>query len=620
MGQSFREALQEDRVFVFDGAMGTMLYGKGMYINRCYDEINLSAPKMVLEIHQEYVKAGAEILESNTFGANRFKLTPHGLNEQLAEINYKGVKLARDAARAGQWVAGAIGPLGIRIEPWGPTSVDEAKEAFKEQAEALLDGGIDLFIIETFTDLNEIHQAILAVRELCDLPIVAQMTVLEDGNSSFGTSPEIFTKRLEEWGADVIGLNCSVGPQIMLETIERMAQVTKRKLSAQPNAGLPKNVEGRNIYLASPEYIGEYAKRLILAGARFIGGCCGTTPEHIKQIVSGARMLSPHKVSPFITVKDVEKKEERPPVELVPRELKSVFAKRIVEGKFVTSVEITPPRGADPKTVLDSIQILKDAGVDGVKIPDGPRAQMRMGAAWLALLVKQQVGMEPILHYCCRDRNLLAMQSDLLGMYAAGLRNILIITGDPPKMGPYPDATAVFDVDAIGLTNMATRLNQGLDIGGNPIGQPTGWHIGVGVNPGATDLDHEIRRFEWKVGAGAEYAITQPVFDVEKLITFMDRIKHCKIPVLAGIWPLTSLRNAEFMNNEVPGASVPPPIMERMRKPKTKEEGREEGLAIAREMLAQVRHIVQGAQVSAPFGKVQYALDVFDDAQGAVVK
>lgn len=619
MAQSFREALQEDRVFVFDGAMGTMLYGKGMYINRCYDEINLSAPKLVLEIHQEYIKAGAEILESNTFGANRFKLTPHGLNEQLAEINYKGVKLAREAARAGQWVAGAIGPLGIRIEPWGPTSVDEARAAFKEQAEALLDGGIDLFIIETFTDLNEIHQAILAVRELCDLPIVAQMTVLEDGNSSFGTSPEIFTKRLEEWGADVIGLNCSVGPQVMLETIERMAQVTKKKLSAQPNAGLPKQIEGRNIYLASPEYIGEYAKRLILAGARFIGGCCGTTPEHIKQVVSSAHMLSPHKVTPFISVKDVEKKEERPPVELVPRELKSVFAKKIVEGKFVTSVEITPPRGADPKAVLDSIQVLKDAGVDGVNIPDGPRAQMRMGAAWLALLVKQQVGMEPILHYCCRDRNLLAMQSDLLGMYAAGLRNILIITGDPPKMGPYPDATAVFDVDAIGLTNMATRLNQGMDIGGNPIGQPTGWHIGVGVNPGATDLDHEIRRFEWKVGAGAEYAITQPVFDVEKLVVFMDRIKHCKIPVLAGIWPLTSLRNAEFMNNEVPGASVPPPIMERMRKPKTKEEGREEGLAIAREMLAQVRHIVQGAQVSAPFGKVQYALDVFGDKQSAIV-
>lgn len=606
--RDFKEALHEDRVYLFDGAMGTMLYSKGVYINRSFEELNLVEPRLVQEIHRAYVKSGAQILITNTFAANRVKLAARGLEEQIKEINYKGAKIAREAAGEDLYVAGDIGPLGIRIEPWGPTSVDEAKEAFKEQAEALLDGGVDLFVLETFSDLNEIHQAIRAVRELCDLPIVAQMTVADDGNSSYGTSPEIFTKRLDEWGADVIGINCSVGPRVTLETIEKMVPVTRKKLSAQPNAGYPRNIDGRNIYLASPEYMAKYAKRFIQVGVKFVGGCCGTTPEHIKAIANEVKALSPsRKISVTMVPED-----QRPQVQPIPRREKSSFARKICEGRFVASVEIVPPKGCDPSGVLQGVRLLKEAGIDAVNIPDGPRAMSRMGAIPLAAIIEREVGIEAIFHYCCRDRNLLGMQSDLLGAYALGLRNILIITGDPPKMGPYPDATAVFDVDSIGLTNMVRQMNQGMDIGGNPIGKPTGWHIGVGVNPGAIDLDREIKRFEWKVDAGAEFAVTQPVFDVEVLKKFLKRIEHCRIPVIAGIWPLTSLRNAEFMNNEVPGVSVPPPVMERMRKAEGKEKAREEGLAIAREALMEVMELVQGVQISAPFGKVQYALDVVE--------
>lgn len=586
--------------------MGTMIYGKGVYINQCYDELNLSRPELVSEIHRAYVKAGAEILETNTFGANRYKLDGYGLGEQVQIINYRAVKLAREAARDDVFVAGAIGPLGLRIEPFGPTSADEAKEAFKEQAQALLEGGADLIVIETFSDLAEILQAIRAVKELGDVPVVAQMTVQTDGLSSYGTEPELIAKRLDEWGADVIGLNCSVGPQIMLEAIEKMAPATKARLSAQPNAGLPRAVHGRSMYFSAPEYFGKYARRFIQAGVKFVGGCCGTTPEHIHEIVNAVRALSPRQ--PRFNVRVSE--EQKQAVEQVARADKSRFAKKISGRQFVTSVEIVPPKGCDPKEIVQSARLLREAGVDAVNIPDGPRATSRMGALPLAVILEQQVGIEPVLHYCCRDRNLLSMQSDLLGAYALGLRNILIITGDPPKMGPYPSATAVFDVDSIGLTNLVRMLNSGFDVGGNPIGQPTGWHIGVGCNPGAVELDNEVKRFEWKVDAGAEFAITQPVFDTAQLREFLRRIEHCRIPVIAGIWPLTSLRNAEFMNNEVPGITVPVAVMERMRKAEGKEAARQEGIQIAREMLLEVREHVQGAQVSAPFGRVQYSLDV----------
>jgi homocysteine S-methyltransferase len=612
--EPFQELLSTDRILVFDGAMGTMLYAKGVYINRCYDELNLSNPDLVREIHTEYIRAGADVIETNTFGATAHKLQQYGLEGSLHEINAIAAKVAREAAGDRAYVAGAIGPLGLRIEPYGPTSFDEARDLFKAQAIALLEGGVDLFCLETFSDVSEIRQAIAAIRELCNLPIIAQMTIMTDGNTMFGTTPELFTERLDTWGADVIGLNCGVGPAIILSALEKMREVTKKKLSAQPNAGLPRDVQGRQFYMCSPEYMSKFAKRFIQSGAKFIGGCCGTTPSHIKLISDSVRAASPRAQRIAFTPGATVTVEATPPdIHVVPPAERSAWGRKIADGEFVTSVEVLPPKGVDAKKTLDSIRLLKDAGVDGVNIPDGARAQSRMSALATAVLVEQQIGIESVLHYCCRDRNLLGMMSDLLGAAALGLRNILVITGDPPKMGPYPDATAVFDIDSIGLTNMVNKLNHGLDLGNNPIGEPTAFCIGVGVNPGAINLDEEIKRFEWKVEAGAQYAITQPVFDTDQLRDFLKRIEHVRIPIIAGIWPLVSYRNAEFLHNEVPGVRVTPSIMERMRNASaiSKEAGRDEGLKIARESLIEVRDEIQGVQVSAPFGNVKYALEVF---------
>lgn len=613
--RDFREILDNDSIYVFDGAVGTRLYDKGIYINRSYDELNLAAPDLVREVHEEYIAAGADIIETNTFGATRHKLISYGLEKKLRDINVAAARIAREAAGDKVFVAGAIGPLGLRIEPFGPTSFDEAKTMFREQVEGLLEGGVDLFILETFSEVPEIEQAILAVRELSDLPIVAQMTIQMDGKTTFGTTPESFTAELDDLAVDVIGLNCGMGPNHTLNALEKMRTVTTKRLSAQPNAGLPRDVQGRQFYMGSPEYMAEFSRRFVQAGAKFVGGCCGTTPTHIKLISEAIRSVSPRQSISEARKQSVNVRELKPiDIEVVAPEERSRWSAKIARGEFVTSVEVLPPKGCDADATLDSIRLLKDAGVDGVNIPDGPRAQTRMSAMATAVLVEREIGIEAVLHYCCRDRNLLGMMSDLLGAAAMGLHNLLIITGDPPKMGPYPDATAVFDIDAIGLTNMANKLNHGLDLGNNPIGKPTAFSIGVGVNPGAVNQDEEIRRFEWKVEAGAEYAITQPVFDTEQLRYFLKRIEHVRIPIVAGIWPLISYRNAEFMHNEVPGVNVTPESLERMRiaSDKSKEHARDEGIAIARESLSDVRDVIQGVQVSAPFGNVKYALQVFD--------
>lgn len=607
--------MDSEGVYVFDGAVGTRLYDKGIYINRSYDELNLIAADLVREVHEEYVRAGAEIIETNSFGATYHKLLPYGLEGKLREINIAAARIAREAAGEKAFVAGAIGPLGIRIEPFGPTSFDEAKSLFKAQAEGLAEGGVDLFVLETFSELSVIEQAIRAVREVCDLPVFAQMAIQMDGNTTFGTSPEQFAAEIDRLGADVVGLNCGMGPNHVLTALEKMRAVTSRHLSAQPNAGLPRDVQGRQFYMGSPEYMATFARRFVQAGARFVGGCCGTTPTHIKLIADAIRSISPRQAQVFVPSKPAEVLDLKPAdVTVVPAEHRSNWAAKVERGEFVTSVEVLPPKGCDAEKTLESIRLLKDAGVDAVNIPDGPRAQTRMSAQATAVLVEREIGIEAVLHYCCRDRNLLGMMSDLLGAAALGLHNLLIITGDPPKMGPYPDATAVFDIDSIGLTNMVNKLNHGVDIGNNPIGKPTAFSIGVGVNPGAVNLDEEIRRFEWKVEAGAEYAITQPVFDTEQLLEFLDRISHVRIPIVAGIWPLVSFRNAEFLHNEVPGVNVTPDILERMRiaSEKGKDEARQEGIAIARESLLEVRDAIQGVQVSAPFGNVRYALQVFD--------
>jgi methionine synthase / methylenetetrahydrofolate reductase(NADPH) len=520
-------------------------------------------------------------------------------------------RLARDAAGGQARVGGSMGPLGIRIEPYGPTSVDEAREYFREQAEGLLEGGVDFFVLETFSDLLEIQQALLAVRAVSDLPVVCQMTIQDASATAYGTSPEVCAARLDEWGADVIGLNCSVGPHAILEAMEKIAKVTRRKLSAQPNAGLPREVQGRQLYMASPEYMAKYAQRLIRAGVQFVGGCCGTTPEHVKRIADAVYALSPGRSRVQVRVPEVP----APDVQVVPLEQRSRWGHKLAAAELVTSVEIVPSKGIDPSRMLAGVRLLKAAGVDAVNVPDGPRAQMRMGVLATSVLIEQKVGIETVVHYCCRDRNLLGMLSDLLGAHALGLRNLLLITGDPPKMGPYPEATAVFDIDAIGLTNLVARLNRGLDPGGNAIGEPTAFTIGVGLNPGAVEREHELNRFYWKVDAGAEYAITQPVFDADQLLECVEELEKRDIwvPIIAGIWPLVSARNAEFLANEVPGVVVPPVILERMRRAseKGKEHALAEGIAIAREMFERVRgNVVKSGQV----GRL-----VTEDFRGAMV-
>jgi len=593
-----------------DGAMGTLLYGKGIFINRCYDELNLSQPDLIRGIHHEYLQAGAEIVETNTFGGNSFRLARHGLADRVRDINFAGAQIAREATKSfDAWVAGSVGPLGVRIEPLGKTSFEEARQSFREQIKALLDGGVDLLILETFGYLEELHQAILAARDVgAKVPIVAQVTIDEEGNCLDGSTPEVFTPRLEEWQPDVIGCNCSVGPVAMLEGIERMRALTTLPLAAQPNAGIPRSVEGRNIYLCSPEYMASYARKFVAAGVRLIGGCCGTTPDHIRVMKSALRVGEARSKATSIQAAGPAKVAA---VQVPPLESRSLLGTKLASGGFVTMVEIVPPKGTDIRKEVDGAKLVKTAGVDAINIPDSPRASARMSNQALSLLIQQRVEIETILHYTCRDRNVLGIQSDLLGAAATGIRNLLCVTGDPPKMGSYPDATAVFDVDSIGLVNIVHNLNRGLDLGGNPIGAGTSFVIGVGANPGLTDMDEEIRRFAYKVEAGAEYVITQPVFDIRLLENFLQRIQEFRIPVVAGIWPLTSLRNAEFMKNEL-RVSVPDSILQRMAATQTPDAAREEGVAIAREMLVAVRDRVQGAQISAPLGRYSSALDVLE--------
>ena len=607
---TLRDLLNDGKVHVLDGAMGTMLYSKGFFLNVCYDELNVKQPKLVQEVHEAYVRAGAELLETNTFGANPVKLRTFGLADDTEQINRTAAELARKASAGRASVVGAIGPLGVRLEPFGALSREEAFAHFQRQVQGLVAGGVDGFILETFSDVDEIHQALRAVQSVSDLPVIAQMTIGDDGLTHYGTAPETFAKQLAEWGAAVIGVNCSVGPAGVLEAVEKLVKATDRPISAVPNAGLPKDVGDRKIYLASPEYMASYARRMIEAGACIVGGCCGTTPEHIKKIRDYVASVVPRH-QPVVQTRETI----APPagVKEVPLATRSHWGAKLAAGKLVTSVEIVPPKGVDPTPMLEQCRALKAAGVDAVNVPDGPRAQSRMGVLPSAILIQKEVGIETVIHYCCRDRNLLGMLSDILGAHAAGLRNILIITGDPPKMGPYPEATAVFDIDSIGLTNLVYRLNHGLDPGNNPIGAPTRWAIGVGVNPGAVELDRELSRFHWKVDAGAEFAVTQPVFDVRQLESFLKRVETYRIPIVAGIWPLVSLRNAEFLANEVPGVVVPPEVLERMRRAqdKGKEAALAEGVKIAREMFQQVKGSVQGVQVSAPFGRVEVALEVF---------
>ena len=592
---------------VFDGAMGTLLYSRGVFINRCFEEVCLSDPRLLSEIHTEYARAGADVIETNTYGANRIKLQGYGLADKVDLICRESTRLAREAAGDEVAIAGSVGPCLRPGQFLSPVNRLEVRDAYAETIAALAQAGVDLILLETFSDLEELYLALDAAAGL-SVPLFASFAFGENGKTARGLPVENVAAALEADGrVAAVGLNCGSGPSAIYEQAECVLTHTRKPLVVMPNAGIPREVEGRMLYLSSPEYFTEYAKRLIQLGARGVGGCCGTTPDHIRMAARAIKSLSG--VKRHIEIKAFQPEESH--VQPVPLAEKSRMAGKLARGEKVTSVELLPPRSSDLSTLLAKSRRCHEAGVDVINIPDGPRASARVSPMIAALAILQQVGMEPVLHYCCRDRNLIGMQSDLLGGYAVGICNFLMITGDPPKLGDYPDVTGVFDVDAIGLTQLASNLNRGLDLGGNPITPPTGILIGVGVNPCAVEPRTELERFKRKLDAGAEYAITQPVFDADALLRFLDTIAgFSTIPIITGIWPLTSYKNAEFMRNEVPGVTIPDAVMERMRRCATKEDGLRAGVEIARDIRDRIADRVAGFQVSAPFGNVELAIDV----------
>ena len=608
-----RELVEDGGVHVLDGAMGTVLYQHGVFVNKCFDELSLSNPEVVLSVHAEYVRAGAELIETNTFGANPVKLSAFALEDRTEEINEVAAKLAIQSSRGRASVLGAIGPLGIRIEPWGPTSVNEATKMFERQATGLAEGGVDGFMLETFADLDELLQAVRAVRNVAgSAPVFAQMSFGEEGATAYGTTIEVATHSLDQAGVDVIGLNCSVGPSAMLIGVERMVATTDRPVSALPNAGVPRDVRDRKIYLANPEYMGRYARRMAESGARFVGGCCGTTPEHTRFMVEllGKKRFRPVSVTRHV-VHDVEHESVVEPLPLADR---SGLGCRLASGEFVRSVELTPPSGWEPDSLLTSARCLQDAGIETVHIVDGPVHRSRIASLPAAIVIERELGFETVAHYSCRDRNMLGMVSDVLGAAAAGLRNLFLVTGDPPRGGPY-DTGGIYDIDSIGLTNVVRQLNVGRDPGGGSIGAPTSFVVGVAVNPSAMDIEEEIRRFAWKVEAGADYAVTQPIFDPVQFLKFTKLVEGFGIPLIAGLWPPASLENAEFLANEVPGVEVPPSVLDRMRRASERDETSvfEEGASIAREVLEEVRPAVAGVLISAPGGDVERAIAVLQE-------
>ncbi len=604
--KKYLEKLQQ-RPLVLDGAMGTVIYERGVFVNTCYDELVLTRPDLILGIHREYVEAGADLLLTNTFGANRMKLKPFGLADQVERICRAAVELARRAAGDSVLVAGDMGPCTAFGFPLTDAAIPEATAAFEEQVAALVAAGVDLIFLETFSDLRELLLA-AAVAYCSGLPVHASFTVNDEGESAVGHSARVFLDALHNAPhVSSIGLNCGMGPAGLFELAESLLPGTDKPLLVKPNAGLPREVGGRMLYMTSPEYFTEYAKRFIELGVRGVGGCCGTTPAHIREAAKAVKSLSG--VKRHMTVRPLTS-DEQAAIKPVPLAEKSRFAAKLARGDQVTSVEVLPPRSPDMSALLEKIRACHFAGVDAINIPDGPRASARVSPMVAALLIKNAIGIEPIPHYCCRDRNLLGMQSDVLGAAAAGLNNLLVITGDSPKTGDYPDVTGVFDIDAVGLTQMVANLNNGYDFGGNRLATPTALCIGVGANPCAIDLDREIDRYFAKIEAGAEYAITQPVFDAESLLRFAERTSRNpdNIPIVAGIWPLANYKNAEFMRNEVPGVVIPDSVMERLADCTSRDDARKIGIEIAREIMDEIAPAVAGFQVSAPLGNVNTAL------------
>ena len=599
----------KDTPLIFDGAMGTVIYEKGIFLNACYDELNLTNPDLIKSIHQSYVDAGADVILTNTFGANRIKLEKYGLADKVKEINIAGVKLARSTSED-VYVLASIGSNLSSGEILTSENLERIKASYKEQISILVDAGVDGIIFETFFDIEELLLASSIAKEF-DIPVIASMTLTKEMETPKGLSIVTALKKLDKsQSVDILGLNCSIGPHAMLSAVEKVIGSISKPLVVQPNAGHPQKRDGRMIYLSTPEYFTSYCKNYINLGVMGVGGCCGTNVEHIKEMARTIKALTG--VKKHVEISKIEVQNTN--IVVTPTIEKSNFAKKLFsESEKAISIEITPPRSVDLTPMLEKVQKCKDVGVDAINIPDGPRASARISPMVAGVMIEQKIGIEVILHYCCRDRNLIGMQSDILGGYAAGIKNYLVITGDPPKLGNYPQATAVFDVDAVGLTKVIHNLNRGEDIAGNEINPPTSILIGVGANPCAINLENEIKHFYNKIDAGAEYVMTQPVFDADTLLRFIDiTSKYKQIPVVAGIWPLVSLKNALFLKNEVPGVEIPDRIIERMEKANTKEDALKIGIEIAHEIKQKIDSSVQGYQISAPFGKVDLAINIIN--------
>lgn len=624
---SFLETL-DVRPVVFDGAMGTMLYEQGYFINRSFDEANLAKPDAVRKIHEAHVKAGAEVIETNTFSANRFLLARYGAADKVGAINEAGVKLARAACGEEAWVAGAIGPTGEGLGIMPEYKQKEVRAAYEEQTRALVDGGIDLLVLETFHHLREMRIALEVARANFDGPIVAQMSFQEDGHLLDGTAPARVAELLNSWGAHVVGVNCCEGPAIVHDVAAAMV-ATGIPVSAMPNAGRPRRLDQRTLYMATAEYFGVYARRMLKAGIRAVGGCCGTRVEHVAAVAAAVRMVgggtaraeaAAKKSAPAtITVEGIvptpteEKSGLAGKVMEVWRErLASGTQRRAPSGpsEFVVSVEVNPSPGLSTAKPIKAARKLKAAGVDVINIADGPRAAVRMSNSALALEMKKELGTEVILHVCCRDRNLLGLQSDVLGAHVLDLKNLVVITGDPPKMGDYPKATAVFDLDSIELLKLIDGLNKGVDPAGKMVGEKTSFFLATGSEPAAFDYDRELRRLEMKIKAGAEMVMTQPVYDAAVVERFLDDTAGFEVPILLGVCPLVSYRNAEFLHNEVPGMSVPEEIRQRMKDAGTGAPGVAEGVAIAREMVEAFADRIVGCYLMPQLGRYSSAIDV----------
>jgi homocysteine S-methyltransferase len=596
--------------------MGSLLYERGVLHTRSYDELNLANPELIRTVHHDYVQAGAEIVETNTFGANRIALARHGLVEQAAAINRAGVELARSAAQGRAYVAGAVGPTGVKFHIATLSERRLARFALAEQIDTLVLAGVDAIVLETFTSILEMEEAIRVSKERGPkVPVFAMMVFDAQCRSDGGLGPAEIADRLVAAGADVVGGNCGIGPAELYQVVTNMVGRGKPVI-AQPNAGLPASVEGRTLYVANPEHFGVFARRMLKSGVRLVGGCCGTTPEHTRAMLGAVRMLRGEKVdeigtksSPVITLA-----RGPSPAAKIPLADRSRMGGRIARGEFIVSVELTAPSGLDMTKTKQQVTQLLEGGVDIVNIADGPRASARMANLAVCAKLAGETQVEPILHVCARDRSFLGLVAHLLGAGGLGLRNLVIITGDPPKMGDYPFSTPVYDVDSVGLLRMAAGLNAGVDPAGKEC-EPTQFVLATGAEPAAHDRERELRRLEEKKLAGAEIVMTQPVYDPRTLERFLDDCAPLGLPVMVGILPLASHRNAEFLHNEVPGMSIPAEYRERMAKVGGGPAARAEGIRIAQEALAAVKQRVAGAYVMPPFNRVDSALTVLEVAR-----